>query len=91
MQPGVALQPDTIPELPISPKAPGAAGHWTVVLYPTLVPQPDGSAFERYWVKMNVSPLLSERCSVTIGVSGSVTPGFALAICDAFHLVTCPW
>ena len=39
----------------------------------------------------NVSPLLSERCSVTIGMLGSVTPGFRLAICDAFHLVIVPW
>ena len=91
MQPGVALQPDTMPELPFSPRAPGAFGHGTVVLYPILAPQPEGSAFERYWVKMNVSPLLSERCSVTIGVAGRVTPGFRLAICEAFHLVIWPW
>ena len=38
-----------------------------------------------------VSPLLSERCSVTIGVAGSVTPGFRLVIWDAFHFVTWPW
>ena len=87
----MALQPDTMPELPVSPSAPGAAGHGTVVLNPNLVPHPEGSAFERYWVKMNVSPLLSERCRVTIGMFGRVTPGFALAICEAFHWVTWPW
>ena len=42
-------------------------------------------------MKRNVSPLLSERCRVTIGVAGSVTPGFALAIAESFHLVTWPW
>ena len=36
-----------------------------------------------------MSPLLSERCSVTIGRLGSVTPGLALAICG-FQLVTVP-
>ena len=39
----------------------------------------------------NVSPLLSDRCNVTIGRLGSVTPGLALAICEAFQLVTVPW
>ena len=47
MQPAVALQPETMPELPLSPSAPGAFGHGTVVLKPILVPQPDGSALDR--------------------------------------------
>ena len=61
------------------------------MLNPILVPQPEGSVLDRYCVKRKVSPLLSERCSVTIGVFGSVTPGFRLAICEAFQLVTWPW
>ncbi len=62
-----------------------------VVLYPILSPQPLASDLERYCVKRKVSPLLSERWSVTIGMSGSVVPGFRLVICDAFHLVILPW
>ena len=41
-------------------------------------------------VNRKVSPLLSDRCNVTIGRLGNVTPGLALAICEAFQLVTVP-
>ena len=39
----------------------------------------------------NVSPELSERCTVTMGMSGSVTPGFSAAILALFQLVIVPW
>src|SRR5437588_358751 len=79
-----------MPELPCSPSAPGAAGHGIVVLKPYLEDQV-GSVFERYDEKRKVSPLLSERCSVTTGMLGSVTPRLRLAICVAFHFVIWPW
>ena len=91
MQPGVALQPVTMPELPVSPSAPGALGHCTVVLNATVAPQPDGSVLERNWVNKKVSPLLSARCRVTMGRLGSVTPGLSAVMAELFQLVILPW
>src|SRR5580698_7004058 len=80
-----------MPEFPISPRAPGALGHGTVVLKATVLPQPLGSASERKEVNRNVSPLLSDRCRVTMGRLGSVTPGLMAVIDASFQLVTLPW
>ncbi len=38
-----------------------------------------------------VSPLLSERCKVTIGRLGNVTPGLSEVMAELFQLVILPW
>ncbi len=91
MQPTVALQPATMPEFPFSARAPGAFGHVIVVLNPSVLPHPFGSASDRKVENKNVSPLPSERCSVTIGMSGSVTDGLSAAIAGSFQVVILPW
>ena len=47
-------------------------------------PTPDGKAH------FAVVPLPSVRCTVVIGMSGSLAPSFSAAIFASFHLVTVP-
>ncbi len=62
-----------------------------LVPYPMLLPQPLGSAADRNELKMNVSPLESERCSVTIASDGMIAFGFSATIAGSFHCVILPW
>src|SRR5215813_9937030 len=61
----------------------------------TVIPEP-GPVFHasltalKCWVNTKVVPLLSARRTTVIGVSGRVTPGFALAMTGSFHLVIWP-
>ncbi len=49
--------------------------------------QSAGAASERYLPRFWVVPDSSERWNAWIVVSGSLTPGFSLAIAGSFHLV----
>ena len=89
MHPGLAWHACTMPPLPIAATAPVTFGHATVV--PGGIVHPDGSDAVRNELNKKVSPELSERCTVMMGMSGNVTPGFSAAILASFHLVILPW
>ena len=42
-------------------------------------------------MKLLVVPEPSARCTITIGVDGSVTPGLSFAIAASFHFVIFAW
>jgi hypothetical protein len=44
----------------------------------------------RNWVKMNVSPAVSDRRTGTMAWLGSVTPGLSAAICGSLQSWTVP-
>src|SRR5260370_1415061 len=76
MQPVVFWQPGTMRPLPVSPSAPETLGQDTVVLTLEELQSP-GSWALRYEGNRKVLPELSARCSGTIAVAGSDTPGLS--------------
>src|SRR5260370_39822463 len=89
MQPVVFWQPVTMPPLPVSPSAPETLGQDTVVLTLEELQSP-GSWALRYEVNRKVLPELSARCSGTIAVAGSDTPGLSAVIAESCHFVILP-
>src|SRR5512141_2850799 len=74
---------------PSFPLPPDPTGHWTALSAPTC---DDHSALwlDSHEVHTAVVPDSSERWKIWIGSSGSVTPGFWLAIAWSFHEVMVP-
>src|SRR5579862_4074317 len=64
---------------------PGSLVQSTVSPLPSV--QSVGSTAARYFVKFEVVPEPSERCTTVIDVDGSVTPGFMAAMAGSFHFL----
>src|SRR5215475_1398607 len=65
------------------------AGQFTVSLVPSF--QVLGAAVFRNFVKFDVVPDASARCTIVMSVLGRVTPGLSAAIAGSFHFLTSPW
>src|SRR5271166_3096338 len=86
MEPGVVSRLAVTPSFPLDFVPTGQFG---MLFTPTDLSN-SGLIAARCLVNTKVVPLLSARTITLIGRSGSLTPGFALAISGSLHLVTLP-